>query len=154
MTAAVSSEDFVRVDVNRDSLQPVAVPVPPEQLIHRQVEGDAAAEGFSKSRGHPVYPVRVPARNLSFSVGYLDPEAKTSNHRHAYESLIYVLEGEGYSIIEGARVEWREGDALYVPPWAWHQHVAAATGPARYLTGTNLPLLQSLGQTVLREEER
>ena len=77
--------------------------------------------------------------------------------RHAHirqDEWIYVLEGEGYSIIEGARVEWREGDALYVPPWAWHQHVAAATGPARYLTGTNLPLLQSLGQTVLREEER
>jgi gentisate 1,2-dioxygenase len=118
------------------------------------VASDGRAEGFSSERGHPVFPVRLPSRSVSLSVGDLAPGAATSNHRHAYESMIYVIEGAGYTVIEGQRFEWRAGDAVYVPPWCWHQHVADPPGKARYLTATNMPTLVALGQTVMREEER
>ena len=65
-----------------------------------------------------------------------------------------MLEGEGHTIIEGRRFEFRAGDAFYTPPWCWHQHFAADGSAVRYLTATNMPLLESIGQTVLREEER
>ncbi|OJH39888.1 iron-containing redox enzyme family protein [Cystobacter ferrugineus] len=146
------SSGFVDTTRNRDSLEPRPVEHALETLIHRQVGREGVAEAFSRSRGHPVYEVSLPSRSVSFSVGELAPGHATSNHRHAYESLIYVLEGSGWSIIEGQRVEWRAGDALYVPPWNWHQHVAGGE-KALYLTGTNLPLLHQLGQTVLRQEQ-
>ena len=153
MNKKVDSAVFSKTEVNRDSLEPLAVSTSGESVIHRQVTKDKVAEGFSLSRGHPVYPVKLPSKSVSFSIGELTPNAKTSNHRHAYESLIYVLEGNGYSIVEGERLEWEAGDAFYVAPWNWHQHFANDL-KVSYLTATNLPLLYSLGQTVLRQEDK
>ena len=147
------SHAFVAAAVNRDSLTPVPVHREGLSLIHRQVCAHVPAAAFSASRGHPVFAVDLPAASVSLSIGVLASEQKTNNHRHAYESLLYILEGEGYSIVEGRRIEWRAGDALYVPPWNWHVHGCDGGKSARYLTATNLPLLTSLGQTVLREEE-
>jgi gentisate 1,2-dioxygenase len=73
------------------------------------------------------------------SIGVLAPGASTSNHRHAYESLVYV--------------SWEAGDAFYTPPWCWHQHFATDGAPVTYVTATNMPMLHALGQTVLREEQ-
>ena len=154
------SADFTSVNVNRDSLEPVPVPADYADILHEDVCGDrsgtAEAAAFSASRGHPVFPARLPSRSVSYSVGELDPGAETSNHRHAYETLVYVIEGSGYTLMKGTeerRVPWQAGDALYVPPWHWHQHVADEESRVRYLAATNLPLLRSLGQTVLRQEE-
>lgn len=145
------SAGFVQTDRNRDSLTPEPA-APAGGAVHRQVTEGSIADDFSRSRGHPVYPVSLPSRALSMSVGALAPGAKTSDHRHAYETLVYVLEGRGYSVVEGQRIEWKSGDAFYVPPWNWHQHFASEDGAVQYLASTNLPMLDSLGQTVLREE--
>lgn len=147
------SESFVDVRRNRNSLEPEPAAPVDERCVHRRVAQAGDDNGFSGERGHPVFPVRLPSNTLSLSVGELAPGARTSNHRHAYESLIYVIAGKGHTIMEGQRFDWEAGDAVYVPPWAWHQHVAAPDGEARYLTATNMPLLHGLGQTVLREEE-
>lgn len=144
---------FVAVDTNRDSLAPRPATFDGSR-VHRDVcLAESKAADFSRSRGHPVYPARLPSRAVSMSVGELAPGAETSNHRHAYETLVYVLSGRGYSLIEGERVDWQAGDAFYVAPWEWHQHVAAANEEVRYLASTNLPVLHALGQTVLREEQ-
>jgi quercetin dioxygenase-like cupin family protein len=148
----MASDAFIDIAINRDSLEPLPVEEPLDHLIHRDVCSDGVANGFSESRGHPVYAVKLPSTSISASVGELAPAAQTSNHRHAYESLVYVLEGEGWTILEGERLEWRAGDAFYVPPWNWHRHVAGPRQRVRYLTTTNLPLLHKLGQTVLRQE--
>lgn len=145
------SAGFVQTDRNRDSLTPEPAE-PVGGAVHHQVAAGSVADDFSRSRGHPVYPVSVPSRALSMSVGALAPGAATSDHRHAYETLVYVLEGRGYSVVEGARLDWSAGDAFYVPPWNWHQHFASGDGAVRYLASTNLPMLDALGQTVLREE--
>jgi gentisate 1,2-dioxygenase len=90
--------------------------------------------------------------SCSMSIGELAPSGHTSNHRHAYEALVYVVRGRGHSIIEGQRFDWQEGDAFYTPPWCWHQHFASDEGPVQYLTATNMPLLGAIGQTVIRQE--
>jgi quercetin dioxygenase-like cupin family protein len=148
----MSSVAFVDVAINRDSLEPRPVARPLEALIHRDVGAGDSSSDFSASRGHPVHAVKLPSLSISASIGELAASAQTSNHRHAYESLVYVLEGKGFTILEGQRLEWQAGDAFYIPPWNWHRHVAGAGGPVRYLTTTNLPLLHQLGQTVLRQE--
>lgn len=48
----------------------------------------------------------------------------SGSHRHAHtEAMLYVLEGTGYSEIDGARVDWQAGDAVHVPPrMTVHEH--------------------------------
>jgi quercetin dioxygenase-like cupin family protein len=48
----------------------------------------------------------------------------SSSHKHAHtEAMLYVLEGRGYSIIDGKRYDWEEGDAVHVPPrMTVHEH--------------------------------
>ena len=147
------SGSFVDTGRNRNSLEPLPARVPDQSCLHRRVTHAGDDNGFSSERGHPVFPIRLPSNTVSLSIGDLGPGARTSNHRHAYESLVYVLAGNGYTTMEGLRFDWQAGDALYVPPWCWHQHVAAPDTEVRYLTATNMPMLHSLGQTVLREEE-
>lgn len=151
MSPADGSEGFTDIRANEAGLTPRPARPIDAACFHARV-ADVSAGAFSAERGHPVFPVKLPSTSVSLSVGELAAGAATSRHRHAYESLVYVLEGEGHTVIEGQRFAFRAGDAFYTPPWAWHQHVAGDEGPVRYLTATNMPLLRAMGQTVLREE--
>lgn len=148
------SLSFATTDINRDSLEPLPVYREFSSLIHRQVAGEEVAANYSNERRHPVYGAKLPTSNVSLSIGDVFPGEPTSNHRHAYESVLYCIEGEGYTVIEGQRLDWTVGDAIYVPPWNWHQHFCKGDKRVRYVLGTNLPILAALGQTVIREEEK
>jgi mannose-6-phosphate isomerase-like protein (cupin superfamily) len=49
---------------------------------------------------------------------------RTRSHRHTHtEAMLYVLEGSGYSEIDGKRYDWEAGDAVHVPPrMTLHEH--------------------------------
>lgn len=55
--------------------------------------------------------------------------------RHAHlEAVVYVLEGKGYTEMQGAKADWEGGDVLYVPPAMWeHEHYNPSTVPMRQL---------------------
>src|SRR6266508_1652203 len=40
---------------------------------------------------------------------------KSGRHRHQGGLVIYVLEGKGYSIVEGQRIDWEKGDLVLLP---------------------------------------
>ena len=40
---------------------------------------------------------------------------KSGKHRHQGGLVIYVLEGKGYSIVEGERIDWEKGDLVLLP---------------------------------------
>src|SRR5439155_5602486 len=44
-------------------------------------------------------------------------------HRHLIDAVIHILQGRGYSIIDGVRYDWEAGDYMCVPTFAWHRHV-------------------------------
>lgn len=147
MDAAMhSSADFAQVPASLECALP-------ERLLHHDVLRSARAddESFSEVRKHLVRVVDLPSRALSVTLGGLEPGESTRLHRHNYETVIYVLEGRGVSTIGGRDVEWRAGDAFYVPPWAWHSHRNLADDRALYVACENAPLLQNLGIAV-REE--
>ena len=48
--------------------------------------------------------------------------------------------------------KFQSADAVYVPVWAWHNHVNTGAGRARYLACENAPMLQNMGGVALREE--
>ena len=47
------------------------------------------------------------------------PHSASHSHTHT-EAMLYVLEGHGYSLIDGARHDWKAGDAVHVPPRMTH----------------------------------
>jgi gentisate 1,2-dioxygenase len=126
----------------------------PERLVHRGVETTNLDASFSEQRKHPVFVVDVPSSVLSMTIGLLEPGQVTSKHRHTYETILYVVEGEGVTQIEDRVVEWTVGDAVYVPVWAWHQHRnKSATVRCRYVACENAPMLQRLGVAIREEAE-
>lgn len=126
----------------------------PDKLIHKNVTSTEALDGeFSKERKHPVFVVDLPTKNISMTIGGLEPGQSTNNHRHTYETVIYILEGHGYSVVEGRRVDWEKGDAIYVPRWAWHSHTNLSDKDScTYVACENAPQMQNLG-VALREEK-
>ena len=40
---------------------------------------------------------------------------KSGRHRHQGGLIIYVLDGYGYSIVEGERIDWKKGSLLLLP---------------------------------------
>ena len=143
-----SSGDFARV--------PGAMTADvPDILLHANVlnSKDAQAASFSEERRHLVRTVNLPSRVLSMTIGGLRPGESTRKHRHNYETIIYVLEGSGESIIDDRTVKWAAGDAFYVPVWAWHSHINRSHEHAvTYIACENAPMLQNLG-IALRQEE-
>ncbi len=76
-----------------------------------------------------------------------------SSHKHAHmEALIYILQGEGYSIIEGEKVEWKKGTQLQVQgPQLVHQHFPAGKVEAQLLRthyGLRAGYFQSIAKRV------
>jgi quercetin dioxygenase-like cupin family protein len=59
----------------------------------------------------------------------------SGSHRHAHtEAMLYVLEGQGYSEIDGQRYDWEEGDAVHVPPrMTVHEHFNGSDARTRTL---------------------
>jgi gentisate 1,2-dioxygenase len=145
-----SAADFAVVPAQLRPIMPQGV-----SLIHRNVMGGgvAADAAFSGLRKHMVRTVNLPTTTLSMTIGGLEPSQASRRHRHTYETVIYILQGSGASTIEDEVVHWQAGDALYIPPWAWHSHHNSSnTASALYLACENAPLLQNLG-AARREEE-
>ncbi len=149
-TQVAKKDKFQSADFHQTFARPVCRM--PEKLLHPNVESAGMHQGFSTERKHPVFFVDLPTVALSMTIGGLLPGQVTNKHRHTYETVIYVVEGAGYTVIEDRRVEWKAGDALYIPVWAWHNHGNLSdTEPARYIACENAPMLQNLG-VALREE--
>jgi quercetin dioxygenase-like cupin family protein len=126
-----------------------------ETLIHADVGGahETTDLEFSRQRRHFVRAARLPSQVVSLTLGRLEPGESTRRHRHNYETIIYFLSGSGLSVVEGKEVRWTAGDAIYIPVWAWHQHVSSTdAGSVEYVACENAPMLQNLGIAV-REEE-
>lgn len=127
--------------------------VKPTHFIHKGVEQADIQHEFSEERKHPVYFVDLPSKNISLTIGGLLPGQITNRHRHTYETILFVLEGKGFTEIEEERIEWSAGDAVYIPSWAWHRHQNLSDKePAKYIACENAPQLQNLG-VALREED-
>ncbi|KHE90751.1 MAG: cupin domain-containing protein [Candidatus Scalindua rubra] len=124
----------------------------PGKVIVRQLEKQINS-AYSEERQCSVSISDIPSYTIGVDFTTIDPISNDRKHRHSYETIIFVLEGRGHSLVEDERVEWMAGDAIHIPPWSWHQHFN--TDPdkeVKFLSGTNAPLLQSIGDIDCREE--
>jgi gentisate 1,2-dioxygenase len=80
----------------------------------------------------------------------LEPGQHTRAHRHVCCTNYHVVEGEGYSLVAGERLEWRDKDVFTIPTWAIHEHVNTGTEPALLFSFTDAPAMKALD--LYREE--
>lgn len=85
-------------------------------------------------------------QTMSMFIEELAPGGRNGRHRHLNEALVYILEGRGYSMIDGVRHDWGQGDVIAVPMMSWHQHFNADDQQrVLFLGATNEPLMRSMG---------
>jgi mannose-6-phosphate isomerase-like protein (cupin superfamily) len=125
---------------------------------------DALANG-----AQPLYENRIDRLSIAFTVDrvpfaseVLDPRIvrippgkSSENHRHAHESLFYVLAGEGAITVGPHRISVRAGHCVFVPRWTMHQSHNTGAGELRILgvtdfTFTSKAQVGSNGQGRLR----
>jgi gentisate 1,2-dioxygenase len=78
---------------------------------------------------------------------------RTLGHRHNIEAVIFILQGHGYSVVDGVRYDWEPGDFICVPIFAWHRHVCTSDELMVYTAATTGPLGMALG-TAIYEDDR
>jgi quercetin dioxygenase-like cupin family protein len=65
----------------------------------------------------------------SLAEASLDPRAATQRHYHARSEEIYlIVEGGGELEVDGERRRVGAGDAVLIPPHAWHELTAGEDG--------------------------
>jgi mannose-6-phosphate isomerase-like protein (cupin superfamily) len=76
----------------------------------------------------------APVRNQSLAEATLEPNQATERHYHREsEEFYYLLEGSGEIEIQGERAQVDAGDAILIPPGAWHQIRAFGERRLRFL---------------------
>ena len=83
---------------------------------------------------------------LSIALFQIPPGAKQANHRHPGEALLYIVEGDGYSVVDGVRHEWTRGDGVVVNQYVWHQHFNGS--PDKVATVIRMHMWESIIETM------
>lgn len=79
-------------------------------------------------------PATTPAANQSLAEAELAPGQATRRHYHRRaEEIYYITCGHGYMEIDGTERDVGPGDAILIPPGAWHTIRVVGDGPLRLL---------------------
>lgn len=127
------------------------------------------AEGLPVYRDHSVANLRAvelkPWKRLGVRGAYVDliggegvndayvcelpVGGRTTPQRYLFEEVIYILSGEGESVIwtpggPKQSVRWQAGSILSPPLNVWRQHLNRGATPARFVAITNAPVVIDL----------
>ncbi len=86
-----------------------------------------------------------PTTVVCWGLTEMDPGVKSPFHRQLHEATHFILEGKGYSVINGERFDWEEGDVVFTPIHSWHQNVNDGREKVRYATAGTVPFFRYLG---------
>jgi len=106
---------------------------------------DVALEYTNPHTGRPVMDT------MTAWIQMLRPGIHTRAHRQVNSSVYHVFEGQGATVIDGVRFEWRQGDIFVIPSWTYHEHINASPDQRAILFSIqDTPVLVALGK--YREE--
>ncbi|MEM7013458.1 MAG: cupin domain-containing protein [Verrucomicrobiota bacterium] len=102
-------------------------------MIVQQIEDQAP---FTTKDGSTIRSIldntNAPVANQSLAEATLPTGSATDRHYHKLsEEFYFILEGTGTMEIDGEEKSVAPGDAVLIPPSAWHQ--ITATEPLRFL---------------------
>jgi mannose-6-phosphate isomerase-like protein (cupin superfamily) len=108
------------------------------------IRSRAAATPFTTDDGSTIRSLldlsNAPVANQSLAEATIGAGESTIRHHHRVsEEIYYLVEGTGTMELDGETAEVRAGDAILIPPGAWHQITASGDGPVRLLCSCSPP---------------
>lgn len=103
-----------------------------------EIRAHADAKPFTTADGSTIRSLLdlsvAPVRNQSLAEATIAAGGATVRHYHREaEELYYLLDGSGEMELDGELRRVRAGDAILIPPGAWHRLVADPDAPIRML---------------------
>lgn len=116
--------------------------------------------GFQQGRQgrskYYLHPLRQELATESWLVFMQDIRTHSGRHRHQGGLAIYVLEGQGWTTVDGVRHDWEAGDLILLPvkpQGVEHQHFNAVPGtPCKWLAMIYLPFIESVSSELEQKE--
>ncbi|MBC7544842.1 MAG: iron-containing redox enzyme family protein [Candidatus Sericytochromatia bacterium] len=124
------------------------------QSLAADLPADAPLSHRLSEHGQPMYQNTNERLNIQFSVErvpfaaeVIDPRIVripagkyNENHRHAHETVFYIVQGTGQVIIDDRTIPVQAGDIAFVPRWATHQSQNTGAGEMVILALTDFGL--------------
>lgn len=85
-------------------------------------------------------------------IAEIPPGSHTGKHEHG-EEAIYIVEGEGFSVVNEMKYEWGQGSVIWIPFGGKHQHFNTGRTTARYFSVMSLHLEHFVGLAKLDQLE-
>ncbi len=92
-----------------------------------------------------------PTRSLDALVHEVDPGVTTTIHRHSWDAILFMVEGSGWTEVDGVRHDWKAWDAIHIPAWSWHRHGNDGDKPGRFMSYSSEPTLWTLGMSLIED---
>jgi len=99
---------------------------------------DVALEYTNPLTGGPTMPT------IACHLQLLRPGDHTRARRRVCCANYHVIEGSGYSLVGGRRLDWDDKDVFTVPTWTFHEHVNTGDRPAFLFSFTDAPVMRAL----------
>ncbi len=103
-----------------------------------------------------VHPLREELAVQGWLLFVQDIKSHSGRHRHQGGLAIYVLEGKGWSTVDGVRHDWEEGDLILLPiksNGVEHQHFNAVAGsPCKWMAMVYQPLIEAMSSELEQKE--
>lgn len=80
------------------------------------------------------------APTLGTRMQHLPAGMHTQALRHTHSTVYHAHKGEGYTVINGVRFDWKAGDYFVIPNWAWYEH--KATKDAYLFSVNDIPIME------------
>ncbi len=75
----------------------------------------------------------------------------TTIHRHSWDAILFMVDGSGWTEVDGVRYDWKAWDAIHLPAWSWHRHGNDGDRPGRFMSYSSEPTLWTLGMSLIED---
>jgi len=156
------TEDGAYLRPYEELINPEPIEIKPHHWPWKRVkeELDKLAALGPKYKGRRLYLLYDPVTGRTngtnpnfFSCITIRPQGIVDRpHRHASAAINYYFGGEGHSVVQGKRYDWKAGDLmLSAPGWAVHNH-ASDVGPVYEMTIQDMPFMINSDSLLWQED--
>jgi gentisate 1,2-dioxygenase len=92
-----------------------------------------------------------PSRLIDAYVHEVDPGVVSTIHRHSWDAVMLIVEGHGWTEVNGVRYEYKPWDSVYIPAWAWHRQGNDGNKTARFMTFGTEPQASVCGAAFIED---
>ncbi|MBI4330996.1 MAG: cupin domain-containing protein [Chloroflexi bacterium] len=86
------------------------------------------------------------------TIAEIPPGWHTGKHSHG-EEAIYIVQGQGFSLVDGLKYDWETGSCLFMPYGSSHQHFNSGPDTVKYFSTMALPLERFCGLARIMQYE-